>query len=73
MKAKMERLKTFYLGIVLLLLMASCIKNNTQNTGSSDSFPNKIGNTRHYMVKDTTIQGNLDIGSTGLVPHQLRA
>ena len=64
MKAMMERLKTFYMGIVLLLLTVSCNKSNTQNTGSSDSFPNKIGDTWHYMVKDTTIQGNLDSGST---------
>ena len=59
----MVRLKTFYMGVVLLLLAAGCKKTNTQNTGSPDVFPNAIGDTWHYLVKDTTIQGSMDSGS----------
>jgi hypothetical protein len=64
MKAKTVRLKTICKGILLLILVAGCHKSNTVNTGSQDLFPNKIGDNWHYMVKDTTLQGNLDSGST---------
>ncbi len=64
MKAKMVRLKTICKGILLLILVAGCHKSNTVNTVSQDLFPNKIGDNWHYMVKDTTLQGNLDSGST---------
>ena len=57
-------MKTFYKGVVLLLLAAGCNKSNTQNTSSLDVFPNTVGNSWHYLVKDTTIQGNLESGST---------
>jgi hypothetical protein len=57
-------LKTIYFGGILLLLIVSCKKSNTQNWGSPDLFPNTIGDTWHYLVKDTTIQGSLDSGST---------
>jgi len=57
-------LKTFYKGVVLLLLAAGCNKSNTQNTSSMDVFPNTVGDSWHYLVKDTTIQGNLESGST---------
>ena len=60
----MMRFKTISKGVLLLLLSAGCHKNNTVNTGSQDLFPNKIGDNWHYMVKDTTLQGNLDSGST---------
>ena len=60
----MERLNTFFKGVVLLFLAVGCNKSNTQNTGSRDVFPNTIGDSWHYLVKDTTIQGNLDSGST---------
>ena len=52
------------MGGVLLLLVAGCNKSNTGNKGSPNVFPNTIGDNWHYMVKDTTIQGNLDSGST---------
>ena len=57
-------MKTIYIGGVLLLLVAGCNKSNTGNIDSQDLFPNKIGNYWHYMINDTTIQGNLDSGST---------
>ena len=60
----MERLNTFFKGVVLLFLAVGCNKSNTQNTGSRDVLPNTIGDSWHYLVKDTTIQGNLDSGST---------
>jgi hypothetical protein len=60
----MERLKTVYMGVVLLSLAAGCNKSNPQNIGSLDVFPNTIGDSWHYLVMDTTIQGNLDSGST---------
>ena len=59
----MVKLKTYSLGVVLLLLAAGCNKSNTGNTGSMNVFPNTIGDSWHYLVKDTTIQGNLDSGS----------
>ena len=52
------------MGVVLLLLATGCNKSNTGNTGSLDVFPNTIGDSWHYLVKDTTIQRNLDSGST---------
>ncbi len=60
----MSGLKTIIKGVLLLLLAAGCHKNNTVNTGSQDLFPNKIGDNWHYSVKDTTIQGSQDSGST---------
>jgi hypothetical protein len=60
----MERLKTVYMGVILLSLAAGCNKSNPQNIGSLDVFPNTIGDSWHYLVMDTTIQGNLDSGST---------
>jgi hypothetical protein len=59
----LEKLKTLFLALVLILLAVSCNKSNNQNTGTQDIFPNKIGDSWHYLVKDTTIQGNLDSGS----------
>jgi hypothetical protein len=60
----MVRLKTICLGAVLLLMATGCNKSNTRNTSSLDVFPNTIGDSWHYLVKDTTIQGNQDSGST---------
>ena len=60
----MERLNTFFKGVVLLFLAVGCSKSNTKNNGSRDVFPNTIGDSWHYLVRDTTIQGNLDSGST---------
>jgi hypothetical protein len=59
----MVRLKIFYMGVALLLMAAGCNKSNNVNTGSSDVFPNTIGDSWHYLVKDMTVQGNLDSGS----------
>lgn len=59
-------MKTIYIGWVLLLLVADCSKSNNGNNGNTGSlqvFPNTIGDTWHYTVKDTTIQGSLDSGS----------
>lgn len=56
-------MKTIYLGAVFLLLVAGCNKSNTGNTRSSNVFPNTIGDSWHYMVRDTTIQGTQDSGS----------
>ena len=56
-------MKIIYIGGALLLLVAGCNKSNTGNTGPPNVFPNAIGDKWHYMVKDTTIQGNLDSGS----------
>src|SRR5450432_815960 len=64
MKVKMIKLKTIHRGVLLLLLAAGCNKSNTGNTGSPNLFPNRIGDAWHYLVRDTTLQGNLDSGST---------
>ena len=47
-----------------MFLAAGCNKSNTGNSGSRDSFPNRIGDSWNYLVKDTTLHGNLDSGST---------
>jgi hypothetical protein len=56
-------MKNIHVGVFLLVLVTSCNKSNTGNSGSPDLFPNTIGDSWHYLVKDTTIQGNLDSGS----------
>ncbi|HEV3224794.1 MAG TPA: hypothetical protein VGZ90_18065 [Puia sp.] len=56
-------MKTLNIGVFLLLMALGCKKNNIVNTKSQDLFPNKIGNSWHYLVKDTTVRGNLDSGS----------
>ncbi len=48
---------------MLLVLAIACKKTNNGNTSSQDVFPNKIGDQWHYLVRDTTIQGNQDSGS----------
>jgi hypothetical protein len=60
----MVKLNTILKGVVILLLTAGCTKSNTGNTGPQNVFPNIIGDSWHYLVRDTTIQGNLDSGST---------
>jgi hypothetical protein len=46
------------MGALLLLLGTGCHKSNTGNRGSRDVFPNTIGDSWHYLVKDTTLQGS---------------
>lgn len=60
----MLKLKTICLGLFLGLLTAGCSKSNTINTGSTDSFPNTIGDSWFYQVKDTTVQGNVISNTT---------
>jgi hypothetical protein len=60
----MKKSKAFFTGVVVLLIVTGCNKSNNQNTASRDVFPNRIGDSWHYLVRDTTIQGNLDSGST---------
>lgn len=57
-------MKTIRIGIVLLFVAWGCNKSSPGNSGSQDLFPNKIGDSWHYLVKDTTLQGNLDSGVT---------
>ncbi len=52
------------IGALLILLATGCKKSNNGNTNAQEQFPNTIGDTWHYIVKDTTIQGNLVSGST---------
>src|ERR1700733_1443700 len=40
--------------LLLAFMAGACKKNNTGDTGSSDIFPNKVGDRWHYLVKDTT-------------------
>ena len=47
-----------------MFLAWGCNKSNPGNSGSPNLFPNKIGDSWHYLVKDTTLQGNLDSGVT---------
>jgi hypothetical protein len=56
-------MKAMYMGVFLLILAAACKKSNSGNTSSADIFPNKIGDSWHYLVKDTTVQGSQDSGS----------
>src|SRR5450631_2328513 len=35
-----------------------CNKSNNGNTASPDAFPNTVGDTWHYLVRDTTLSGN---------------
>ncbi len=56
-------MKTIHIGVLFLVLVVGCKKSNNINTNSQDIFPNKIGDTWHYLVKDTTIQGGQDISS----------
>ena len=60
----MVRLKNTPIAVLLLLLAIGCSKSNTGNTNSPDLFPNKTGNAWHYLVKDTTIKGNVGVVST---------
>ncbi len=57
-------MKTIHLGALIFLLALSCNKNNSGNTGSSNSFPTAIGDSWHYLVKDTTVQGNVITGTS---------
>ena len=52
------------MGAVLLLMAAGCKKEDTGNAGSLDVIPNTVGDSWHYLVKDTTIQGSQFGGST---------
>ena len=60
----METLKYISCWVLLLFLAGGCKKSNPENSGSGDIFPNSIGDNWHYLVRDTTLQGNLDSGST---------
>src|SRR5271165_6129718 len=60
----MIRLRNMGIGVLLLLSAAGCHKSNTGNASSQDLFPNRIGDSWHYTVKDTTIRGSQDSGST---------
>jgi hypothetical protein len=60
----MESIKTIMLGILILILAPGCNKSNSGSTSSPDLFPNKFGDRWQYLVKDTTIQGNQESGST---------
>jgi hypothetical protein len=65
-KGKITTLKTILIGLLFLVLAVGCKKGdsgNIGNTSSSDIFPNKIGDTWHYLVKDTIIQGSQDGGA----------
>jgi len=45
---------------VIFLFIAGCKKdnNNNNNQTATDIFPNKIGDTWHYLVNDTTVNRN---------------
>lgn len=57
-------MKTIQLYMFIFLLALSCNKSNTGNNGSPNSFPKTIGDSWHYLVKDTTVQGNVITGTT---------
>lgn len=57
-------MRTIQLGALFFLFAASCNKGNTGNTGSPNSFPKAIGDSWHYLVKDTTVQGNEITGTS---------
>ena len=52
------KLKITDAAVLLLLLFMGCQKSNSGNGGSPDSFPNKVGDTWHYLVKDTILSGS---------------
>jgi hypothetical protein len=60
----MESIKTIILGVLILMLTPGCNKTDLGSTSSPDLFPNKFGDRWQYLVKDTTIQGNQESGST---------
>ena len=48
---------------ITILCLLSCKKDNkitNNNTSGTDNFPNKVGDTWVYHVKDTTVSGFLD-------------
>jgi hypothetical protein len=51
-------LKNATTAALLLLLAMSCKKSNNGNTASPDSFPNTVGDSWRYQVRDTTLSGS---------------
>ncbi len=52
-------MKTLFFSYMLLLVAAGCHKvNNSSNKASGEIFPNKVGDTWHYLVYDTTTGGS---------------
>ena len=60
----MLKREILYVAVLLLGLTPGCKKSNSVNTTADDQFPNKIGDTWHYLVKDTTIHGGQNSSST---------
>src|SRR5450432_1597482 len=52
-------MKTLFFSLLLILLAAGCRKHNYSNIVSNEIFPDKVGDTWHYLVYDTTINGNI--------------
>ena len=48
-------MKTILFSFMLILLAEGCRKsNNNSNIASNEIFPDKVGDTWHYLVYDTT-------------------
>jgi hypothetical protein len=60
----MIKLNTIRAASLFLLLAAGCNKSNSGTTNSPNSFPKTIGDSWLYLVKDTTVQGNVITGTT---------
>jgi hypothetical protein len=52
-------MKTIFLSTAIFIIILSCNKSNSGITGTSNSFPSAIGDSWHYLVKDTLVQGNV--------------
>jgi hypothetical protein len=63
LEGKIIVMKAIRMVVFLSVLAAGCNKSNSGNTTSPEIFPNKIGDSWHYLVKDTTVQGSQDSGS----------
>jgi hypothetical protein len=50
-------MKVLFFSLILVLLTLGCHKNKS-NITSNESFPNKVGDTWHYLVYDTTLVYN---------------
>lgn len=58
-------MKTLFFSFMLLLLAFGCRKNNNiGNIASNESFPDKVGDTWHYLVYDTTVVDNAQAGDS---------
>lgn len=62
----MLKKEIFDIGMLVMLLAIGCKKSNNGNMNEQDQFPNKIGNTWHNLVKDTTFRSGLNTDTSSV-------